>query len=100
MASSTAPFEVDLVRLVHGDLNPDGPGLKIEEIARSVASVDDPVVRRVLTGSYMVVDDRGLLGGSGGLRVEGWLYPTVPERGAQGIVGRRSERAGWSLGIG
>ncbi|HZU88059.1 MAG TPA: hypothetical protein VE993_02265 [Stellaceae bacterium] len=31
------PYHADLVRIVHGDANPAGPGLKIEEIAAGFA---------------------------------------------------------------
>ena len=33
----TEPYQADLVRIVHGDANPAGPGLKFEEVAAAFA---------------------------------------------------------------
>ena len=32
----TEPYQADLVRIVHGDANPAGPGLKFEELAAAL----------------------------------------------------------------
>ncbi|WP_421111852.1 N,N-dimethylformamidase beta subunit family domain-containing protein [Solicola sp. PLA-1-18] len=56
ISSTTAQVDVDLVRLVHGDENPDGPGAKIEQTGvpghRVSARVQDTHL-----GSCVVVDE-------------------------------------------
>ena len=82
-------FEVDVVRLRHGDTNPAGPGPRSEPIATAVGGTLPGRVQPVRTGSYVAVEPAGGLLAGEAFSVCAWLWPTLPARGAgQGIVTR------------
>jgi len=99
MISSEFPeFEVQLVRLIHGDNNPAGPGWKDE-------LVDSPVNRRwrgqhqeTHVGSHIEVPGRRVLGGLGSFTAQAWIRPSVPSLGRdQGVLS--TGVTGFTLGV-
>jgi N,N-dimethylformamidase len=62
MVSSQAPrYRADIVRLIHGDANPKGPGVK-ETVVETTANADYPGKRQPLPlGSYVTVPDNPAL---------------------------------------
>jgi hypothetical protein len=52
----TEPYQADLARIVHGDANPAGPGLKFEEGSGRICR-DLPVA--VSAGAFRIVWDCG-----------------------------------------
>ncbi|KNY04680.1 N,N-dimethylformamidase beta subunit family domain-containing protein [Microbacterium sp. GCS4] len=87
MVSATASaVEVDLVRLRHGDENPQGPGRRILPVpsfeARSISGGE----RDVHLGSCVVVPEIGAQP-LGGLVISLTMQPTLPDAGReQGVV--------------
>ena len=56
MSSQLAePYRADLVRIIHGDANPAGPGLKFEEIAAPFAGTYPSRFQPVHAGSCGIV---------------------------------------------
>src|SRR5688572_3101476 len=56
MVSSEFPsYDAMVVRLIHGDNNPDGPGYKEEEIQTSVTGTYRGSRQATYTGSYIAV---------------------------------------------
>ena len=102
MVSSAHPtYRADLVRLVHGDTNPLGPGF-IEELVPASLSGEYPGrVQEIVTGSYVAVADQPAFALSDGFTVQAWILPTTPEAGRQGIVTKWSAAgpAGFALVI-
>ena len=49
------PYQADLVRIVHGDANPAGPGLKFEEIGAAFAGTYPSRFQPAHSGSYGIV---------------------------------------------
>ena len=90
-----------LVRLLHGDRNPAGPGYKEEPVACGLPS-SCPVGPQFtqLGGHVRVADPRGALSGARGMTLHLHLWPTTPGR-RQVVVSRFSvaEQAGWALVI-
>jgi len=95
-----------LVRLIHGDENPEGPGFIEEEIPGAVP--DLLPVRRQFTqkGSYAEVpgfETRDPAGASGGgsFTVAAFIWPTAPGKRRQTVLGRWDIHGsrGWALGI-
>src|SRR5580658_3254165 len=85
-----AEYEASVVRLIHGDRNPAGPGFREEEVA------DVPAVRRpgreqvTHTGSYALIADCPALGGLGRVTAAAWIFPTqLPCDHAQGLISKR-----------
>jgi N,N-dimethylformamidase len=88
MVSCRAPrFRVDVVRLVHGDRNPAGPGLRVEEVPTSRDGVYEGVEQPLPRGSFVRV------GGSGdhdSFTAHAWIWPTAPGAGLQGVLTKRA----------
>jgi N,N-dimethylformamidase beta subunit-like protein/concanavalin A-like lectin/glucanase superfamily protein len=109
MVSSAAPrYRADIVRIIHGDINPKGPGMK-ETV------VDTPVNReyagrhQVLPmGSHVTVADNAALRLSGSFTVTAWIAMTRHDAvapggraadGDQGIVTKWSAADGSGYGL-
>lgn len=86
-------YEAEIVRIVCGDDNPEGPGVK--EIPFACAANGRYPARRqeIRAGSYVVVDDPTPLSSLASFTVEAFIWPTTPAKGVQGIVAHRDEAA-------
>lgn len=101
-AEGTAEVSAEIVRLVHGDYNPEGPGFIEETVATDVPSTLS--VRRQYTqnGSFAKVDDPGLLlAPADAFTVYAFIWPSSPGGERQTVLGRWSvnESQGYALGI-
>ncbi len=107
MVSSQLPsYDADIVRLIHGDPNPLGPGIK-------EALIDTPVNgeyagrhQELVVGSYVTVPDAPPLDLDASFTISAWIAATRPgqvgwanERAAQGIVTKWSEADGRGYGL-
>ena len=102
MVSSQRPtYRADLVRLIHGDENPEGPGVKEELIDSPVNGDYAGREQRLYSGSYTTVPDSPALRQSGSFTLQCWIYPTTPELGVQGVLTRwaPSQDSGYGLFI-
>ena len=62
MVSSKLPkYKVDIVRLLHGDVNPKGPGFKEKIIETKVNGYYKGKIKTFNHGSYVKVSDNSLL---------------------------------------
>ena len=102
MVSSELPrYRADIVRLIHADRNPRGPGFK-EEAIEAPVNGDYPGQHQDLpNGSYVRVPDSAPLRVAGSVTLQAWIAPTTPQQGVQGIVTKWSEadRLGYALMI-
>ncbi len=102
VSSESGRYRADIVRLIHGDPNPEGPGVKEVEIPTSVSG-DYPGKRQDLPmGSYAVVDDHRDLRIRESFTITAWIAPTtVHPRPAEGILTKwaGSDRSGYGLFI-
>ncbi|MGH8013881.1 MAG: N,N-dimethylformamidase beta subunit family domain-containing protein, partial [Candidatus Binataceae bacterium] len=95
-------YRAEIVRLIHGDANPDGPGFKDELIHASASGEYPGRFQPVRAGSHIVIEDPGaLLDINDALTVHAFVKPTTPAKGLQGIVTRwdAQRRTGWALMI-
>jgi N,N-dimethylformamidase len=102
MVSSEAetPYRADIVRLVSGDLHPDGAGFKEEAIGTAVDG-DYPGRRQVAhAGSFVHVPADARFDLSS-FTLQAFVWPTTPDKGRQVVLGRWSEaaQAGYALVI-
>ena len=103
MVSCQEPsYRASIVRLVHGDINPQGPGFKDEPVPTAVDGEYRGRTQLLHKGSYVQVPDAPLLHPPGGFTLQAWIYPTTPEKGVQGILTKwsASDGAGYALMIG
>jgi N,N-dimethylformamidase len=77
MVSSEQPrYRADIVRLIHGDANPKGPGIK-EVVLEAPANAEYPGKRQELPlGSYAIVPDNPALRIGGSFTFTAWIAPT------------------------
>ena len=94
-------FEADLVRLIHGDTHPNGPGFKEEPVASGLAGLYPARSQRTQSGSYIEIEDGGALHPSGAFSLHAFVWPTLPSHGPQGLIARWDESTGtgWALTI-
>ena len=102
-AEGTAEVEVQLVRLIHGDENPDGPGFIEQEINAPINSRYAVSKQYTQMGNFVRVNDPESL-----LRLQQqsftlWAFvrPSTPDKGRQSILARWSiaDNRGYALGI-
>jgi N,N-dimethylformamidase len=94
-------YRADIVRLIHGDTNPAGPGFK-EEVLDTSAGGDYPArFQRTDSGSCVVVEDGGRLALSDAFTLHAFVMPTTPTAPGQGILGRYATdtATGYALAI-
>jgi N,N-dimethylformamidase len=96
-------YNAQLVKLIHGDTNPSGPGFKEIPIDAPFNGRHDGHRQVAYSGSHVVVADRRPL------RVESfslqcWIWPTMPIKpegywkpGAQGLITKWSDNRGYGL---
>ncbi len=103
MVSTDLPsYNSTLVRLIHGDQNPAGPGFK-EELVETEIDGLRPGRRQVArTGSFVVVSDCTLLSEVTSFTLQAWIWPTTPLHSEpQGLLSKwSSDGSGISLAIG
>lgn len=88
-------FAARLVRVINGDCNPQGPGLKFSEVAHSGNKRYAGKRQRIDAGSYMVAPSVPRLGG---FIFTAYVWPTLPSRGFQVIAAQGSLKIGLDHG--
>ena len=100
--SCRAPgYSAQLVRLIHTDRRPIGPGFKQELIDSPANAAYPGRVQTVNPGSYITVPHHPALNLENGFTIAAWIYPTAPDKGAQAILTkwRPADSAGYGLVI-
>ena len=93
-------YQADIVRLIHGDPNPIGPGFKEELLSTPVSQEYPGRKQEIRTGSFVVVADTPLLQMPYGFTLQAWIYPTTPQKGVQGIMSKwATDGGGYALCI-
>jgi N,N-dimethylformamidase len=102
-ADGTSTANAQLVRLIHGDENPVGPGFVEQEINHPVNGVWTVKKQFTQLGSYLVVDDPAQrLNLESSFSLFCYIWPTLPHLGQrQCLIGRWDTRTneGYCLGI-
>ena len=98
MVSSKLPsYQADIVRLIHGDLNPEGPGFK-EKLVQNVGTYSGQFQELVI-GSYAVVPDHPLLRMKESFTLLAWISSTTPSKSSQGLLTKWSDSSGTGYGL-
>ena len=101
-AEGTKEATLEIVRLVHGDYNPKGPGFIEEPIPSDLPK--SVAVKRQYTqnGSFAwVKNDNGILSPKGAFSVFTFIWPSLPGKARQTIMGswNVNQSKGYGLGI-
>ena len=91
-------YRAQIVRLIHGDTNPEGPGYKEAELDSPANGEYPGRPQPVFAGSYVFVPDNPRLSPES-FTLAALIYPTTPEAGVQGIATKWSapEETGFGL---
>ena len=90
-------YRADIVRLIHGDTNPAGPGFQ-EEVFETAAGGEYPArFQATDCGSCVVVADAAPLALSGPFTLHAFVMPTTPALPDQAIMGRYATADGQRL---
>lgn len=91
-------YDAHIVRLIHGDTNPEGPGYKEEEINASCNATYTGRNQRIHGGSYVIVpqDDRLNVNS---FTLQAYVFPTTPEKGRQGLLTKWVEESQCGYGL-
>lgn len=103
VSTDLARYEVAIVRLIHGDENPAGPGYKEEVVPTPIDGAYPGRRQEIHCGSWLTVPDRPALRGLDSLTLQAWIFPTGTDRGdRQGLISKwwSPEPAGYGLGLG
>ncbi len=85
-------FRADFVKLICGDLNPDGPGYK-EKVVATPASKTYKGRRQVIhAGSCVEIPGGSALGALQSFTMQAFIWPTTPDKGDQTLISNWSER--------
>jgi hypothetical protein len=95
-------YRAELLRIRHGDCNPQGPGFKAEPIASPFAGSYQGRRQEIRAGSYVRVPHHECCEQRGGFTLAAMIWPTTPAKGAQGIICKWDEarHAGVRLEVG
>src|SRR5262245_19463369 len=109
MVSTRAPkYRVDIVRIVHGDTNPKGPGMKETVVASPANGEPAGRYQPLLLGSYATVRDHPALRLAGSFTLTAWIAATRHDPlspggraadGDQGILTKWSSRDRTGYGL-
>jgi len=85
-------FEADIVKLICGDTNPDGPGYR-EKLVRTRASGSYPGRNQAIhAGSFVEVDGNEAFRALQSFTMQTFIWPTTPEKGRQAIISNFSDK--------
>ncbi|MGH2615476.1 MAG: N,N-dimethylformamidase beta subunit family domain-containing protein [Thermomicrobiales bacterium] len=92
-------YQARIVRLIHGDTNPAGPGYKERPVASTIEGQYEGRAQAFHPGSFAVVPDTAALQPGEGLTLGAWIYPTTPRGHSQAILAKWEDasRAGYAL---
>jgi N,N-dimethylformamidase len=94
-------YQARLVRVISGDPNPAGPGIRERDVPAPFAGSYPSRVQRVPLGSYARVPDAPALQALTSFRAEATIWSTTPATGRQGIIAKwdAATGAGFALWI-
>ena len=94
-------YDASIVRLIHGDTHPDGPGYKDEPVKTDVDGSYPGRRQEIFAGSYVLIPDNPHFSNLGSFTVQAMIWPTTPAMGPQSLVSRWDDtaRCGFILGI-
>jgi len=100
VSSKNPNYKAELVRIIHGDPNPKGPGFKTEPVASDIAGQYPGYEQKLYGGSYVIVNHNPFLNLSESFTITGWIYPTHPGSGtSQAIITKLSKEGNKGYGL-
>lgn len=79
-------YRAALIRIIHGDINPEGPGYQEEVIDPDVGGPFAARYQPIYTGSYGVIESPPLYHTHQALSIQMLIWPTLPAQGEQTLL--------------
>ena len=89
--SEAERVDAQLVRLLHGDENPRGPGFREREIPSSTDGRHKAAPQQIYRGSFALLEAERPLLEERDFKLGLWIWPTLPRAGSQGLVSWRDK---------
>lgn len=95
-------YDVEVVRIICGDVNPAGPGVKEKVIKTPIDGSYKGRTQTIESGSYVTIPTSPVLEMLDSFSLQAMIWPTTPEKGKQIIMAKFSDRdkSGFALLIG
>ena len=87
-SQTPGPCAASLVRVIHADPNPAGPGMKIEDLSAVFSTTFEAREQKIEMGSYVRVDGATALSPLGAMTLSVLVFPTLPDAGEQCVIAR------------
>ena len=88
-------YQADIVRLIHGDTNPEGPGYKEELVHSNISDMHAGKNQQIYGGSYIFVPDNDVFNVNS-FTLCAYIYPTTPYVDVEGVeVGEQAILSKW-----
>jgi N,N-dimethylformamidase beta subunit-like, C-terminal/Concanavalin A-like lectin/glucanases superfamily len=85
-------YTVEVVRIICGDTNPAGPGVKEKVVKTPVNKTYKGRKQTIEVGSYVTIPSNPLLENLESFSLQAMIWPTTPEKGRQVIVAKFRDR--------
>ncbi len=93
-------YNARIVRIIHGDANPRGPGFKADAVATPIDGSYQGRPQRTQLGSYVEIPHHPAFERLTSFTVAAMIWPTLPDRGRQGLLTHWLGDAGFRLEVG
>ena len=87
-------YDVALVRVIQGDINPDGPGYREEEVPHDFGGPLSGHYQAIHMGSYGLVADHEVFRSLTSFGLLAAVWPTLPGFGEQALLSRQDPGSG------
>ena len=100
-SEKNSAYDLSFVRIIHGDTNPEGPGLKLKSLKTEIDGKYDGNRQECLGGSYISVPNTSSIQELSEFTLQAMIWPTTPEKGYQSIISNwnNKKKSGFWLGI-
>ncbi len=96
-AEGLSAFDAELVRIIQGDINPEGPGYRVTPVSCRLGGPFRARTQKIRPGSYGVVSEAERLATDGALTVAALIWPTAPGERRQTILSGGEAENGFRL---
>jgi N,N-dimethylformamidase len=95
--TAAGQYHADIVRIICGDTNPDGPGVKEIVVDTPANGVYPGRAQDIKAGSYVEVPNHPVLQHLTSFALQAYIWPTTPGKGEQGLITKWSDSTGFAL---
>ena len=87
-------YDAQLVRVIQGDINPDGPGYREKPVSLNIGGPFQGRYQPIHAGSHAEIADAPVLRALSSFTLQTYIWPTTPAKGPQAILCREDPITG------